>query len=141
MNTKDEAEVIRQKEPFFMDTTNIGQSSLEWQSNIYVESEVCGIVKEQILTSTDLDGAEKDLQLRNSNNVKHIEIPKTSENDGNHPPPLSVPTIEEDTTVEDSPGVTTKIVKTKSRRVSFPESDSDLVTGYLEPANPWAEGQ
>lgn len=28
-----------------------------------------------------------------------------------------------------------------SRRVSFPENDSELVTGYLEPANPWACGQ
>lgn len=27
-----------------------------------------------------------------------------------------------------------------SRRVSFPEHDSELVTGYLEPANPWACG-
>lgn len=27
-----------------------------------------------------------------------------------------------------------------SRRVSFPENDSELVTGYLEPANPWACG-
>lgn len=27
-----------------------------------------------------------------------------------------------------------------SRRVSFPENDSELVTGYLEPANPWASG-
>lgn len=26
------------------------------------------------------------------------------------------------------------------RRVSFPENDSELVTGYLEPANPWAQG-
>lgn len=27
-----------------------------------------------------------------------------------------------------------------SRRVSFPENDSELVTGYLEPADPWASG-
>lgn len=27
------------------------------------------------------------------------------------------------------------------RRVSFPENDSELVTGYLEPANPWATGE
>lgn len=27
-----------------------------------------------------------------------------------------------------------------SRRVSFAENDCDLVTGYLEPANPWASG-
>lgn len=27
-----------------------------------------------------------------------------------------------------------------SRRVSFPENDSELVTGYLEPADPWACG-
>lgn len=27
-----------------------------------------------------------------------------------------------------------------SRRVSFPENDSELVTGYLEPADPWAFG-
>lgn len=27
-----------------------------------------------------------------------------------------------------------------SRRVSFPENDSELVTGYLEPADPWAYG-
>lgn len=26
------------------------------------------------------------------------------------------------------------------RRVSFPKSDSELVTGYLEPANPWENG-
>lgn len=26
------------------------------------------------------------------------------------------------------------------RRVSFPVNDCDLVTGYLEPANPWATG-
>lgn len=26
------------------------------------------------------------------------------------------------------------------RRVSFPENDAELVTGYLEPANPWATG-
>lgn len=28
-----------------------------------------------------------------------------------------------------------------SRRVSFPENDSELVTGYLEPADPWACGE
>lgn len=28
-----------------------------------------------------------------------------------------------------------------SRRVSFPENDSELVTGYLEPADPWACGK
>lgn len=28
-----------------------------------------------------------------------------------------------------------------NRRVSFPENDSELVTGYLEPANPWASGK
>lgn len=28
-----------------------------------------------------------------------------------------------------------------SRRVSFPDNDSELVTGYLEPANPWATGE
>lgn len=28
-----------------------------------------------------------------------------------------------------------------SRRVSFAENDCDLVTGYLEPANPWASGR
>lgn len=33
-----------------------------------------------------------------------------------------------------------KIYQT-GRRVSFPENDSDLVTGYLEPANPWASGK
>lgn len=27
------------------------------------------------------------------------------------------------------------------RRVSFPDNDSELVTGYLEPANPWATGE
>lgn len=27
-----------------------------------------------------------------------------------------------------------------ARRVSFPENDSELVTGYLEPADPWASG-
>lgn len=27
------------------------------------------------------------------------------------------------------------------RRVSFPESDRELVTGYLEPANPWEQGK
>lgn len=27
------------------------------------------------------------------------------------------------------------------RRVSFPKSDSELVTGYLEPANPWQHGK
>lgn len=27
------------------------------------------------------------------------------------------------------------------RRVSFPKSDSELVTGYLEPANPWENGK
>lgn len=27
------------------------------------------------------------------------------------------------------------------RRVSFPENDAELVTGYLEPANPWASGE
>lgn len=27
-----------------------------------------------------------------------------------------------------------------SRRVSFPENDKELVTGYLEPADPWASG-
>lgn len=27
-----------------------------------------------------------------------------------------------------------------SRRVSFPENDKELVTGYLEPADPWACG-
>lgn len=27
------------------------------------------------------------------------------------------------------------------RRVSFPKSDSELVTGYLEPANPWQNGE
>lgn len=33
-----------------------------------------------------------------------------------------------------------KIYQT-GRRVSFPENDSELVTGYLEPANPWATGK
>lgn len=28
-----------------------------------------------------------------------------------------------------------------SRRVSFPEKDNELVTGYLEPADPWACGK
>lgn len=28
-----------------------------------------------------------------------------------------------------------------SRRVSFPENDKELVTGYLEPADPWACGE
>lgn len=28
-----------------------------------------------------------------------------------------------------------------TRRVSFPENDSELVTGYLEPADPWACGK
>lgn len=28
-----------------------------------------------------------------------------------------------------------------ARRVSFPENDAELVTGYLEPANPWATGE
>jgi hypothetical protein len=27
------------------------------------------------------------------------------------------------------------------RKVSFPEEDDDLVTGYLEPANPWEYGK
>jgi hypothetical protein len=27
------------------------------------------------------------------------------------------------------------------RRVSFPSSDNHLVTGYLEPANPWQYGE
>ena len=27
------------------------------------------------------------------------------------------------------------------RKVSFPEDDSHLVTGYLEPANPWEYGK
>lgn len=27
------------------------------------------------------------------------------------------------------------------RRVSFPKSDNELVTGYLEPANPWVHGE
>lgn len=27
------------------------------------------------------------------------------------------------------------------RRVSFPKSDNELVTGYLEPANPWGQGK
>lgn len=27
-----------------------------------------------------------------------------------------------------------------SRRVSFPENEKELVTGYLEPADPWASG-
>jgi len=27
------------------------------------------------------------------------------------------------------------------RKVSFPEEDSHLVTGYLEPANPWEYGK
>lgn len=30
---------------------------------------------------------------------------------------------------------------TTARRVSFPENDAELVTGYLEPANPWATGE
>jgi hypothetical protein len=29
----------------------------------------------------------------------------------------------------------------KPRKVSFPEEDSRLVTGYLEPANPWEYGK
>jgi len=29
----------------------------------------------------------------------------------------------------------------ESRKVSFPEDDSHLVTGYLEPANPWEYGK
>lgn len=31
--------------------------------------------------------------------------------------------------------------KMSARRVSFPDNDSELVTGYLEPANPWATGK
>lgn len=31
--------------------------------------------------------------------------------------------------------------KLSARRVSFPDNDSELVTGYLEPANPWATGK
>lgn len=30
---------------------------------------------------------------------------------------------------------------TMPRRVSFPKSDNELVTGYLEPANPWVHGK
>lgn len=28
----------------------------------------------------------------------------------------------------------------KNTRVSFPDDERDLVTGYLEPANPWDSG-
>lgn len=28
-----------------------------------------------------------------------------------------------------------------NRRVSFPEDDKDIVTGFLEPANPWEYGK
>lgn len=31
--------------------------------------------------------------------------------------------------------------KRESRKVSFPEEESHLVTGYLEPANPWEYGE
>lgn len=34
----------------------------------------------------------------------------------------------------------TEILCDKLRRVSFPKDDKKLVTGYLEPANPWAKG-
>lgn len=43
-----------------------------------------------------------------------------------------------------SPNLTRKTsVSTVSlpRRVSFPKSDNELVTGYLEPANPWEHGK
>lgn len=32
-------------------------------------------------------------------------------------------------------------ISTLPRRVSFPKSDNELVTGYLEPANPWGQGK
>jgi hypothetical protein len=31
--------------------------------------------------------------------------------------------------------------KRELRKVSFPEEESHLVTGYLEPANPWEYGE
>lgn len=39
-------------------------------------------------------------------------------------------------------GTTTTITNDEPiRRVSFPAQDCDLVTGYLEPANPWASSK
>lgn len=34
-----------------------------------------------------------------------------------------------------------RTTSSSSRRVSFPLHDNGLVTGYLEPANPWANGE
>lgn len=67
---------------------------------------------------------------------------------------LSAPNVE---TICDDIATTTKEIKRlkhvqirsnstgklyqSSRRVSFPENDSELVTGYLEPADPWACGK
>lgn len=67
------------------------------------------------------------------------------------PPPSNVETICDDisSTTEDIKRLKHVQVRSNStgklyqssRRVSFPENDKELVTGYLEPADPWACGK
>lgn len=38
------------------------------------------------------------------------------------------------------PVINEKIALSDNRRVSFPDNQEELVTGYLEPANPWGLG-
>lgn len=88
--------------------------------------------------------------------TKFLTMPKHSKNNNNKaililtPPSTNVETICDDisATTEDIKrlkhvqGRSNSIGKLyqSTRRVSFPENDSELVTGYLEPADPWACG-
>lgn len=51
--------------------------------------------------------------------------------------------VEDNVCLESEPGSSTSITKRTVRRVTFAQnnSDSDPVTGYLEPANPWASSK
>lgn len=87
--------------------------------------------------------------------TKFLTMPKHSKNNNKAililtPPSTNVETICDDisATTEDIKRLKHVQVRSNStgklyqstRRVSFPENDSELVTGYLEPADPWACG-
>lgn len=70
----------------------------------------------------------KQSDVQNSENIP-IELNKSEEIKCNEKPIES----------EDNDN-SSKSSENSLRRVSFPVNDNDLVTGYLEPANPWASG-
>lgn len=99
-----------------------------------------------------------DIESMGHNDQHYKAIPTSDTLNGNQTKKkavklLSAPNVE---TICDDISVTTEDIKRlkhvqvrsnstgklyqSSRRVSFPENDSELVTGYLEPADPWAYG-